>query len=45
MGGRFTVTATVAVPEQPLLVPVTVYEVPVVGLTLIAAVLAPVFQE
>jgi len=40
-----TVTVTDAVPEQPLeFVPVTEYEVVEVGLTMILAVVSPVFH-
>ena len=40
----FTVTVAIAVPEQPPVVPVTVYEVVVAGVTLIGFVVAPESQ-
>ena len=44
-GNGFTVTLTVAVPVHPaVLVPVTVYVVVVLGVTVMLAVLPPVFQ-
>jgi len=43
-GAAFTVTVTDAVLEQPAVVPVTVYVVVEVGLTLILAVVAPVLH-
>ena len=45
VGNRFTVTLTVAVPVHPaVLVPVTVYVVVELGVTVMLAVLPPVFQ-
>jgi len=44
-GNEFTVTLTVAVPVHPAaLVPVTVYVVVALGVTVMLAVLPPVFQ-
>lgn len=45
VGVVFTFKVSIAVLEQPFVVPLTVYVVVVVGDTLIAAVVAPVFQE
>jgi hypothetical protein len=42
---ELTVTVATAVPVHPLLVPVTVYEVVLVGETVIGLVVSPVFQE
>jgi hypothetical protein len=44
IGKGITVTAVVLRPMQPFVVPVTVYEVVVEGLTRMLAVVAPVFQ-
>lgn len=44
-GSGFTVTVEIAVPEQPAVVPVTVYEVVAEGVSVIGFVVAPVDQE
>lgn len=46
VGSGFTVTVTVAVPEQPAaVVPVTLYVVVVVGLTVLGLSVEPPFQR
>jgi hypothetical protein len=44
VGKGLTVTVATAVPVQPVVVPVTVYDVVDVGDTVIGLVLAPVLQ-
>jgi hypothetical protein len=44
VGKGLTVTVATAVPVQPVVVPVTVYDVVLVGLTVIGLVVCPLLQ-